>query len=501
MKQLILLIAVLSVAACATAPSDAPPAATDTMASTETVAPPPPPPDPEAFRATAPTPASPRPYQFPAVTRFTLSNGMRVAIAENHNAPLVTIRAVVRSGADHDPAKHSGLAAYTADMLDEGAAGKSAIRLAEEVGSLGADLSTNAEWDASTVNFNVLSTHLERGLDIVADVVMRPDFAPKELDRVKKQRLASIIQQRDQAAVVANDRFSEFVFGGTPYGRSIIGTETSLRRATASDVRSFYRRHYVPNNISFIVTGDIDPATVRSLIEREFGSWKRGADVAPVTVTAKPIDGTRVFLVDRPQAVQSEIRVGHIGVPRATEDYFPLITMNGVLGGVFGSRINLNLRERRGFTYGARSAFAFRRQPGPFVVSAPVRNEVTAASVTEILNELRRIRSGDLTDAELNDAKNYLMGVFPNTVQTSVDLANRITEMELYGLPADYFSRYRERIAAVTKDDVLRVANKYVSPDQVAVVIVGKAGEVEPQLADLKIPIALFDIEGRPVVK
>jgi zinc protease len=194
--------------------------------------------------------------------------------------------------------------------------------------------------------------------------------------------------------------------------------------------------------------------------------------------------------------VQSEIRVGHIGVARSCEDYFPLSVMNAIFGGVFNSRINLNLRERHGYTYGARSQFAFRRQPGPFVIAAPVRNEVTRESVSEMLAELRRIRTGDIDDRELDDTKNYLMGVFPATVQTASDIASRLVDMELYGLPQDYFDRYRETIAAVSKDDIARVAQKYLDPDRVLIVIVGNAKEIREPLGTLGMPLHELDIDG-----
>lgn len=486
------LILILFTIACGTAtnpPSIEGPTTTPTVEA-------PPPPDPEAFRATAPPPGAPRPYQFPAVTRFTLPNGMRVLIAENHTAPLMTIHALVRSGVEHDPATHSGLAAFTADMLDEGAGRRSAIQIAEEVSVLGADLSSYADWDASNVTLDLLARNGERGLALVADLLRRPNFPAKEIRRVQRERLATLLQQRDQAGVIAANRFAQFVYGDTAYGRTILGTEAALKNITAKDVRQFHSRHYVPNNVSLIVTGDVDPAQIRALVERNFLKWEKGADVKPVTVTPAMLERSRIFIVDRPEAVQSEIRVGHVGVPRSTVDYFPLLTMNSVLGGVFGSRININLREKHGYTYGARSGWAFRQQAGPFIVSAPVRNEVTGAAVKEIFNELRRIRSGDLTEPELNDAKNFLTGVFPNMVQTAENLAARLAEMELYGLPDDYFNTYRERIAAITRDDVLRVANKYIDPDRAAVVIVGKASEVEPQLTDLQMPMGTYDIEG-----
>jgi zinc protease len=227
-----------------------------------------------------------------------------------------------------------------------------------------------------------------------------------------------------------------------------------------------------------------------------FADWKRGKEPPRPAITPAAIDASRIYLIDRPNAVQSEIRVGHIGVPRSCEDYFALTVMNAILGGVFNSRINLNLREKHGYTYGARSAFAFRRLAGPFVVSAPVRNDVTRESIDEMLNELRRIRGGDIEPRELEDTKNYLTGVFPATVQTSSDIAGRLLDMELYDLPQDYFDRYRENIEAIAADDVARVARKYIDPDRSLIVIVGNATQVRDPLAALGIPIHNLDIDG-----
>ena len=236
------------------------------------------------------------------------------------------------------------------------------------------------------------------------------------------------------------------------------------------------------------------------MARRAFAGWKRGPEPPRPRVTPNLLDASKIYIGDLPQAVQSEIRVGHIGVSRSCEDYFAISVMNSLLGGVFNSRINMNLREKHGYTYGARSTFAFRREAGPFVVSAPVRNEVTRQSVEEVLAELRRIRTGDIEDRELDDTKNYLMGVFPATVQSASDIAGRLLDVELYGLPETWFDTYRENIHAVSKGDVARVANKYIDPDRVLVVIVGNAAQIREPLGGLGCPIHEIDIDGNLVV-
>lgn len=447
-------------------------------------------------RTTAPSPAPPRPYHFPAITRTTLPNGLRVLVTENRNAPLVSMRALVRSGADHDTAETAGLAALTADLLDEGAGERDAIRIAEDVGLLGAALGTGADWDASYVSLDVLSRNAEAIASIFGDVTARATLPEDGLARVRAERLNELLQQRNEPAAIAGKRFAGLLYGTGAYGNSVGGNAESVARITLDDVRRFYAEHYLPNNSSIVLSGDIDPNAAVELITRVFGDWARGAEPPRPEVSPRPIDCCRIYVVDRPQAVQSEIRVGHIGVPRATEDYFPLSVMNAIFGGIFNSRININLRERHGYTYGARSQFAFRRQAGPFVVAAPVRNEVTRESVSEMLAELRRMRSGDVDDRELDDTKSYLMGVFPATVQTASDVASRLVDMELYGLPEDYFDRYRENIAAVTKDDVVRVANKYLDPDRTLIVIVGNAKQIREPLGTLGFPIHDIDVDG-----
>jgi zinc protease len=447
-------------------------------------------------RANAPLPTEPRPYNFPHIARTTLPNGLRVLVSENHNAPLVSIRGLVRSGADHDDAQHSGLASLTADLLDEGAGERDAIRLAEDMGLLGGSLGTGADWDASYVSVDVLSRNAAPSMAMFGDVAARATLPDDGLERVRTERLNEILQQRNEPAAIAGKRFANLLYGSGAYGNSIIGNAESVSRISLDDVRRFYREHFLPNNTSVVVSGDIDRHEAIELVTRALGDWTPGTEPPRPTLSPNRIEASRIYVIDRPQAVQSEIRVGHIGVPRSSEDYFPLSVMNAIFGGVFNSRINLNLRERHGYTYGARSQFAFRRQAGPFVVAAPVRNEVTRESLAEMINELRRIRTGDIEERELSDTKSYLMGVFPATVQTASDIAGRLVDMELYGLPEDYFDRYRENIGNVTKEEVARVAQKYLDPDALLIVIVGNAREIREPLGSLGLPIHDLDIDG-----
>jgi len=450
-------------------------------------------------RTQAPQPGPPRPYHFPHVTRATLANGLRVLVAQNHNAPLVSMRALVRSGSDHDVPEVAGLASLTADLLDEGAGSRDGIRLTEDIGLLGGTLGTGADWDASYISLDILARYAHEAVDMFSDIISRATLPAEALERVRTERITDLLQQRDEPSAIAAKRFSGLLFGKGPYGIPMVGTAESIANITLDDVRRFYTQHYVPNNTSVVVSGDVDPAEAIKLVEDALGKWERGSEPPRPSIAAQTLDANRIYLIDRPTAVQSEIRIGHAGVSRASADYFPLSVMNALLGGIFNSRINLNLRERHGYTYGARSVFAFRRNAGPFVVAAPVRNEVTTESVQEVLAELRRIRTGDVEDRELNDTKSYLMGVFPATVQSASDIAGRLLDIELYGLPEDYFEHYRESIGAVSKDDAESVAKKYIDPDRALIVIVGNAKQVREPLGTLGYPIHELDIDGNTI--
>ncbi|MDP9360139.1 MAG: insulinase family protein [Acidobacteriota bacterium] len=450
-------------------------------------------------RTTAPEPGPPRPYHFPHIARRTLDNGLRLLVAENHNAPLVSMRTLMRSGADYDTPELAGLASLTGELLDEGAGIRDAVRLAEDLGLLGASLGSGADWDASYISVDSLSRTFDEALAIFTDVNRQPMLPESSLDRVRSERLMELLQQRDDPGAIAGKRFSNLIYGGGTYGNTVIGNPESVARITVEDVRRYYATHYVPNHGSIVIAGDVDAGLALDAASRFFGDWPAAGIPPRPRIAPKQHESSRIYLIDRPTAVQSEIRIGHIGIARSTEDYFALSVMNALLGGVFNSRINLNLRERHGYTYGARSMFAFRRQAGPFVVSAPVRNEVTRESVTEVLSELRRIRTGDVEQRELDDTKSYMMGSFPSTVQSSGDIAGRLLDMELYDLPQDYFDRYRENIGAVSKAAVERVAQKYIDPDRAIIVIVGNAVQIREPLGTLGMPIHELDIEGQAI--
>ncbi len=459
----------------------------------------------ETSQANLPKPQPDPTLHLPTSQRRKLSNGLEVLIVEHHELPVVNMNLVIKSGAATDPVAAAGLASITADMLDEGTKTRSALGISDALTSIGARVSTGAGWDASSADLITLTRQLDRALDIYADVITNPAFSDTEFKRVRGRRLALLQQQRDDANAIANVVYASLLYGREhPYGHPAIGNEASLTALSEQDARRFYETYYRPNNAALIVAGDVRPATLMPQLERAFAGWKRADVPAAANVNAAPSarDHAMIYLVDKPGAAQSVIQIGQVGVARATPDYFPLLVLNTMLGGAFVSRINLNLREDKGYTYGARSSFDYRRGPGPFTASAPVFTNVTKESVTELLKELRGIRGERPVDeAELTYARQSLVRGFGRGFETPEQIAGRLSDLVLYGLPDDYFNHYTAHVRAVTLADITRVANRYLDPGHMAILIVGDRKVVEPGLRSLEnvgATVTLLDPEGRP---
>ncbi len=339
-------------------------------------------------------------FTLPPVVRRTLSNGMEVLIVEHKELPIVNMNLVVKMGAAGDPATQAGLASLTADMLDEGTKTRSALDISDQLAFIGSSLFVGSGWDSTTASMTTLTRHLDRALDIYADVVTNPAFADKELARLRDTRFTNFKQRRDDPGSIADIVYASQLYGRThPYGHPLTGDEESIRTIALADVRKFYETFYRPNNSSLIVVGDVTPDTLLPKLERAFAKWEKG-HIPAVDVTGAPVarDKATLYVVDRPGSAQSVILAGHVGVPRSNPDFFPLLVMNTLLGGQFTSRINMNLREEKGYTYGARSAFDWRRGAGPFFVSAPVQTAVTKESLVEVMKELRGVQRRDSGD-------------------------------------------------------------------------------------------------------
>lgn len=438
-----------------------------------------------------------RPLHLPPVQELHLANGLPVFLVEQHEVPVVQVNAVVRAGAGNDPLDKPGLASLTADMLDEGAGGRSALEISDEVDYLGADLTSEAGWDATVVALHVPVKRLERALPILADVVLRPTFPAGELERVRTDRLTELLQWRDEPRAIASVAFARALYGGKHrYGTATLGTELSVRRFSRNDLTAFHAQAFRPDNAAIVVAGDVTAASVQPQLEKAFGGWKAAGNLAAGEVPLAPqVPGREIWIVDRPGSAQSEIRIGRIGPPRSTPDYFALTVMNTILGGSFTSRLMQNLREQHGYAYGARSSFDYRLSSGPFVAAAAVQTDKTAPAVAEFFKELDAIRK-TITDAEIAKAKNYVALSFPSEVETTGDIASKLAEQFIYRLPNGWLESYVSRIAAVTPPDVRRVASQYVDPEKVAVVVVGDRSKIERELTALNLgPVKTLSVE------
>ena len=436
-------------------------------------------------RSKAPVPGPAPSLRVPPVQKRTLSNGLPVWIVEMHEVPVVDVTLIIKSGAAVDPLGKYGLASFTAAMLDEGAGSRSALELADAVDFLGASISTGSSWDASTVRLHAPVAKLDAALPIWADVLLRPAFPATDLERLRKERLTSILQTRDSAPALASAGFARLVFGPRHrFGTPAMGNEVSNTEMAAPELKEFYTTHYQPQNAYLLVVGDVTPAVVLPKLERALGSWKNAGPIAtPALPAATQHAARQIYLVDKPGAAQSAIRIGWIGVARGTPDYFVLDVMNTILGGSFTSRLNQNLREEHGYAYGASSTFDMRGAPGPFAATANVQTDKTMESLREFFKELDRMREPMPAD-DLRRARNLEALSFPGGFETTSGMAGNLSDLVVYGLPESFFSDYVPKIEAVTAADVERAAKQYLQTDKFAVVVVGDLSKIEKPIRD-----------------
>lgn len=449
-------------------------------------------------RLVPPLPGPAPELTLPDPRRRTLSNGLDVILVEQHDLPVVDARLVIRTGAAADEPAVAGRATLLANMLDEGTTTRTSLQLADELDYLGADLSTDASWDALLVTLHVLRPRLDYAMELMADVVVHPTFPEEELDRKRAERLAALSQRRDEPSIVASNAFAAVLYGAAhPYGLSTLGTEESVRAIDREDLLRTYHRHVRPGNAFLVVAGAITMDELIPMLERHFSEWQGSAAALPPLPEPPAPAQTTIHIVDKPGAAQSEIRIGQIGVARDTPDYFPLLVMNTILGGSFTSRLNMNLREDKGYTYGARSGFDHRLAAGPFTAAAAVHTAVTDSAVIEFVSEMRRIRDERVPAAELDRAKNYIAYGLARRFETTDDIAHNLSDAELYGLGDDYFDEYVARVRAVTGEDVQRVAGRYLDPGRWAIVVAGDRSAIEEKLRALGVgDIVLRPIEG-----
>ena len=444
-----------------------------------------------ADRSRLPLPGPDRPFTFPEIRRATLANGLRVWTVRHRQVPLVAILALVPVGASSDPVDRPGLAAITGDMLDEGAGGRSALDVHEAIGRIGARLELEVGHDATVVAITTLERYLSRGLELVRDMLMRPRFEQREFDRVRDLRLNRLLQLKDMPTALADRAFTQLLYRNHPYGHLPIGSEGALRAMMIRDIAAFHRRAYAPSRTTVIAVGDASHEALADAVRVAFESWRAEPDgpiADPDTFPDPPAPPSRLALVHRPAAAQSELRLGHVALARRSPDYHAALVANMVLGGQFVSRINMNLRQDKGYTYGAKTAFEFRRAPGPFVMHASVQSESTADALREAIGEIRALRSDrPITREELEMGRASLTRGYPRSFETADQIARGAAQLALYDLPDDYFSTFIPRTLALTETEVMAAAVKYIDPARLIAVVVGDREKLMPSLKTLEL--------------
>jgi zinc protease len=455
----------------------------------------------EPWRSEAPK-AGPAPTaRLPRAKKFGIANGLTVYLVESNHLPIVSANLVFRSGSARDPKESPGLAGFTASMLDEGTAKRNAIQIADEIYALGATLGTNSQVDGSAASTRALKGNALAALSILSDVVTAPAFPANEIERVRNERLTALMQQRDAPFPTAIRVMNACLFGPShPYGHTALGTEEALKKISRADMESFYKASYGPKNAALILVGNLTEAEAKKLAQDSFGSWKGNATAAPVPAEGAMANG-RVVIVDKAGSNATALLLGQFGVTRANPDYEKLDVMNTVLGGLFSSRINLNLREDKGYSYGAFSFVGQNRGVGPLMAGAQVRGDVTGPSVEELLKEVTKMRDAGVTGEELTLAKEAITRPLPTNFETTASSAGTMAQLYMFDLPLDYYETLPARVNAITTADVAAVAKKYLTPERMVVVAVGDRKAIEPQLQKLNLGnIVIRDADGNEVM-
>lgn len=447
-------------------------------------------------RTKPPKAGPPKDVEFPVYIDTTLQNGINVLVIENNKIPAVSIRMVFKdAGSYYDGSKY-GLASLTAEMLTKGTSNRTATKIAEDIDFLGGSLVSGSDWDGSYVSLSVLRKYLTTGTEILSDVVQNPLFEDDELARLKEQRLSSILQGKDDAENLSDKRFNKIVYNTLPYANPPEGTENTVKNMTSQDLKEFYRENYLSSNLIIAFVGDITKEEALKITDEYFSKL-------PINGKKKFVNNNyiqdenrkKVYIVNKTGAVQSNIKIGHIGIARNNPDYIAVTIMNTILGGYFGSRINYNLREKHGFTYGARSSFNPYLLSGDFSVDTDVRNDVTDSSITLIEDELKRITTEEVTDEELETVKNYMTGIFPLQLETANSVATRVINLKLYNLPKDYYNKYISTINNLTKKDLLDAAVKYIHPKDMTIIVSGDAEAIKNKLKKFG-EVIVYDADG-----
>jgi zinc protease len=441
----------------------------------------------EPWRKDMPKPGAVRAAQFPTPEKFTLPNGLTVIVSERRELPVVSANLVFGSGSGANPPTMPGLANFTAAMLDEGTKTRSALAIADEAARLGTALATSSTMDQVRVSVTSLAREFPAALELLADVALRPAFPQEEVERQRASRLATLVSQNSNPSQIASRVMAAALFGPVhPYGYIDLGTEASNKAMTREAMLDFWKQQLVPGNAALVVVGATSRREIEALTTKAFAEWS-GKAVAPAAMPAPRGTDAKLVVVDTPGAAQTQVRVASIGAARATPDFEAIEVVNMILGGLFTSRINLNLREDKGYTYGAFSTFSMRREPGPFYVGAGVRTDATAPAVTEIFNEVRKMKDVQVSADELSLGKDSLVRSMPGRFETTAQAADSFSTLFVYALGLDYYSQYIERLGSIDSAAAHAAARKYLVPERLLVVAVGDRQKIEADLKKLNL--------------
>ena len=433
-------------------------------------------------RSRPPVPGRPATFAFPAFRHARLGNGLRILAARSSRVPLASLQILMPAGGQVNALGEPGLASLHGSLLDEGTAQRSALDIARRIEGLGGSVASGAGWNAAYVEVVTLAQHLDSGRELLAEMVREPALPGSEIDRLKQETRAEILRREGDPSALSARFFARAVYRGTVYGEPLIGTRESLERFDRDSLVSFNTRHVGPGGATVVAVGDFDPEAEVARIEGAFADWRPSPPPPPPVIEPREIKRTEIHVVDRPAAAQVQLRLGHACAPRNHPDFPGLLLINTAFGGKFTSRINLNLREKHGFTYGAHSSFARRLGPGPFAVTAAVATDVAGAAVEQLLLEIRRVVEQPLEPDELRETQDYLVGVFPYTLQTIDDLARRLEVIAVFDLPLDYYDRYPAVLYELDRDVLLETARRHLRPDRAVIVAVGPGEALVPQL-------------------
>jgi zinc protease len=452
------------------------------------------------WRKDAPKAGPASALHLPVPETFKLSNGLTVLYSERPGLPLVAANLVLHAGSGVNPVDRPGLASMTARMLQQGTSTRSAPQIADRAADLGATLNSGAGTDTTGISTRALSRNFSDALELLADIALHPSFPQAEIERVRSERLTGIVQEKDEPFALASRVLSAALYGPRhTYGYPDSGTTESVKAISRDDLEQFWKQNYFPDDAALVVTGNIKLAALKPLLEKQFSAWKAGRPAAAAMGSPETTDA-KLILVDRPGAPQTTLVCFSMGLARSTPDYAPVEVMNTDLGGLFSSRINMNLREAHGYTYGAGSFFRYHRAPGPFIVFSDVRTDVTAPATTEVFNELKRMRDTQMTPAELTLSKDSIARSLPGRFERGTEAAATFAELFTYDLPLDYFTALPDRINAVTVEQAQAVAQKYIHPEKMIVLAVGDRAKIEEDMKKLNLgKVEIRDTDGKVV--